>query len=97
MVLNSFSPVLRSNTEPRRPPKSDGRAKVQARVFWLLMKSRYAQADDTVPGQMAMVVVALATTAGSPTCRSAGKEMSEPPPATALTAPAASAAAASRR
>ena len=44
------------------------------------------------PGQIATVLVALATVDGSPSQMSVGKESSVPPPAIALMAPAATAA-----
>ena len=46
------------------------------------------------PGQSATVFVAFALTGGMPNATSAGKEKNEPPPATALSAPAQKAAAA---
>ena len=46
----------------------------------------------TVPGQIATVLVALAVTEFSPSQISAGKEISVPPPATELMAPARNAA-----
>jgi len=45
------------------------------------------------PGHSATVLVALAATDGTPSQTSVGNEMSVPPPATALMAPAATAAA----
>ena len=46
------------------------------------------------PGQSATVFVSFALTGGMPNATSAGKEKNEPPPATALSAPAQKAAAA---
>ena len=46
----------------------------------------------TVPGQMATVLVAFAVTEFSPSQINAGKEISVPPPATELIAPARNAA-----
>jgi hypothetical protein len=46
----------------------------------------------TVPGQIATVLVAFAVTEFSPSQINAGKEISVPPPATELTAPAKKAA-----
>ena len=56
---------------------------------------RYANDPPTVPGQIATVLVTLATLAEKPAASSEGKLMSVPPPAIAFTAPAAAAAAAS--
>src|SRR4051794_6511759 len=56
---------------------------------------RYATVPPTYPGSTAIWFVTFAASVGTPTATSAGNEMSEPPPATAFTAPAANAAAAS--
>jgi hypothetical protein len=53
---------------------------------------RYAQLEAKVPGQSAIVLVALAFTGGMPVKSSAGKAMNPPPPATELTAPPTTAA-----
>jgi len=56
------------------------------------MSLRNPRTPANEPGQIATVFVALAITAGRPIQMSAGKEMSVPPPAIELIAPARNAA-----
>src|SRR5438552_1797585 len=60
------------------------------RLRWPTRSRRWANAPPKYPGHNATVFVILAVTAGSPAATSAGNEIRLPPPAMALTSPAAS-------
>ena len=59
---------------------------------WPDRSRRCAKVPPMNPGHRATVLVTFAATGGIPSAVITGKEISVPPPATALTAPAASAA-----
>src|SRR5438876_12437072 len=60
------------------------------RLRWPARSRRWANAPPKYPGHNATVFVIFAVTAGSPAATSAGNEIRLPPPAIALTSPAAS-------
>jgi len=88
--IERFSPVQSSRRAPTTPPIKLVGSNIITLLRWPTRSRRCANAPPKYPGHNATVFVIFAVTAGSPAATSAGNEIKLPPPAIALTSPAAS-------
>src|SRR5271165_1717352 len=79
--------VLSSSSEPASPPTTLVSSKGINKRRGTLSRFRYAPVLAANPGQRATVLVALASTAGTPVLSNAGNVRKVPPPATAFSVP----------
>src|SRR5262249_43197297 len=86
---NVFWAVNRSKSAPAMPPTMlTAIAGFSGTLSSRSKSSRYAHALANTPGNSATVLVALATTEGTPINTSVGNVRNDPPPATEFTKPA---------
>ena len=83
--------VWYNSAAPNTPPTMLGTSSLNTRGSALRSSRRYPHALAAVPGQIATVFVILAVTEGTPSQIKVGNDTRDPPPATELMPPAATA------
>ena len=90
--MKARSPVRSSKMLPITPPIMLALRNIQKRRLWPLKSLSCARIPPINPGHSATVFVTFAVIGGTPRASSVGKVIKVPPPASALIAPAATAA-----